>query len=140
MKIKMDFVTNSSSTSFCAWGVCTDIRELIRNDACLVILKEKYIESGDVEKDISDENFISFLEDDIYEVYEVIENIFYSKFGMSAQCTRDYDGDNIYIGIHPDKIPKDKTIQEAIDQAQHVLLNMGIGRKITWIQEAWFDG
>ncbi len=140
MKIKMDFVTNSSSTSFCAWGVSVNFRELIKNEECLKIIKEKYIESGNVEKDISDENFISFLEDDIYEAYEVIEDIFYSKFGMTARCARDYDGDEIYIGIHPNKIPKDKTIQEAIDMAQHVLLNMGISRKITWIEEAWFDG
>lgn len=115
MKIKCDFVTNSSSTSFCAWGVRADSIDAESDKFKKTVysyLKEKnktnktleeYLESGDVWDD-----FVDYILEDFCIVY-----------------APGIDGE--FIGLSPVLMKDDETLLEFKSRFVNILNIFGIG-------------
>lgn len=104
MKIKTDFVTNSSSVSYCMWGVVLDLDEL------KWMLKERPNIPG-VEED----------DEDIYELMESIQ----SKLPKGMECIN-WDGDECYIGLNPGEMKDNETLGELKERVVLELDKLGI--------------
>jgi len=96
MKIKCDFVTNSSSTSYCMYGKCFDKDEL--KEMLRVNLNEE------------DDDF--YITDFIYELDKEIE-------------VMDLD-DSIIVGVSPDKMKENQTLKEFKMYTAEQLKKIGI--------------
>lgn len=137
MKRKLDHVTNSSSVSFCGFGIevecCLEVfPEAVKRGAYNEYLewKKKYrTEEGPL-------SYEEFLEDND-DWYEWIES-FITKNNLSIQSW--WDADATFIGKTLHSMPKDRPIDEIIKDTQLTLDNLGFNKKIGPIEEAWRDG
>ncbi len=136
MKIKTDFVTNSSSVSFIVWGVSYDmgiIIELIGDKVYNyfineseknkeIISKEEFFKNSDMFRDY----LMSFIEQ------ANLENSF-----------EQYDYDYINIGRSPFKMKPCQTLINFKEEIQKDFENLGLKVTIDQIQsiiDCWYDG
>jgi len=137
MKKKLDYVTNSSSTSFCAWGISIDsCFESLPETVKMMIYKQyvEYRKECDSEY-LSYEEFSDGVEgeDWTWFVDEVFEKI---NLTGTVFC----GGGVTYIGISPDQIPENKTILEAKNETKQKLQELGFSvDKFEYILESWRD-
>ena len=112
MKVKQDFVTNSSSTSFCGFGAAFDMSELKEMVAAL--------------KD---------LDEDTENLYDVLEKEV-GKFGLT---TVNYY-DNIYIALEFSNADMDMTKRDMKTKVEQAFINLGINKDVELVEESWYDG
>jgi len=134
MKIKNDFVTNSSSTSFVGWGVtCDGFSDLPE------IFKKALYEKCREDYDNINFTFEEFKENlgkyDWSEyIYDVIKDTH-----LQAR-TRPYS-DDVYIAIKPsNRDVQDMTINQIIKLAEKELNELGFNNGVYYMAEAWYDG
>lgn len=120
MKIRTGFVSNSSSSSFCIFGICvSSVRELLATNEKL---KGKVTLADD--------------EDDEYSSYEIADQIA-EAIDMETFCP--YEG-YVYIGRSWRGIKDDETGAQFKQSVIDKLKEFGITEKPTTLEEAWRDG
>ncbi len=122
MRLKQDFVTNSSTTCFVAWGVsynCYDFNEENR-EKMKVLYEKKYNEP--IPEDFNSTAIELLLEN---------SNLEYAIF---------YDGDWIGIGMPFTKMKDEETFREFKERVKTELQKAGISDNPGYVEEAWRDG
>ena len=116
MKIRQGFVSNSSTTSFCIYGICLEKDDLLEK------IKPEIKEKVDEE-----------YREDVYEIIEEVQD----KVSVHSI----YD-DEIYIGLSFTLIQDDETgaqFKERVKKAIGEFMNIE-GLEFGTYQEAWRDG
>jgi len=129
MKVKCDFVTNSSSCSFVAWGIQTDESSLKRR------LKKEFDE-------YKTEHGLTETEDDEYDECEEVLTEFlhehFNKYDLTVQ--RRFDYDDILIGKLVSKMKDDETLREFKTKVLDSLKESGLViKELSYIEESWMD-
>ena len=137
MKEKSDFVTNSSTTCFFAYGCTFSDYELINNENFLKKAYEaekEYRQSKGLEAITFEDWKYSAEQDGIREVIDALMN----KYEL-VYCYY-WDADELMIGRSPWKMKDDETIGEFRESVTKAFQEMGIEQKPGIIEEAWRDG
>ena len=112
MKVKQDFVTNSSSTSFCGFGSTFELSEL----------KEMIAEVKDMDEE----------KDDIFEEISTV----LGKYGLTIMSNYD----NIYVGATFADAKMTESKQDIKNKVENAFLSLGIEGSVDFMEEAWRDG
>jgi hypothetical protein len=134
MRIKDDFVTNSSTTSFIVWGVSTDLGEIKKIKKLTDKLYDNYVnnETGEI---LTREEFLETVEQ--WDLYDSIQEIL-AKHNLESVMAP-YD-DVLYIGIDPFSIGNDETGLEFRMRVKNALDELDIPGDPGRIEESWQDG
>jgi len=131
MRIKDDFVTNSSTTSFIVWGISTDLGELKKNKKAMDAVYGMYLskEKGEI---VTREELIN----EQWEFYNWLETVL-SEYGLEVAMSQ-YNDDVIYIGINPFEIGDDETGLQFKMRVKNALDELDIPGEPGRIDEAWY--
>lgn len=132
MKIKLGFVTNSSSTSFVVWGMRMDEDELKEKYGEKIFASEHVILGPDIVNKPREE----FFEDFYYNVQTLASQC---GIDMTKQC---YDNE-FMIGVSPFKMKEDQTLREFKGEIVQKFKNLGIdieASDLFVVEECWMDG
>jgi hypothetical protein len=136
VKIKQDFITNSSSTSFTCWGFYKDVYKILEDEALMKRLYEYYLKNTKNEEIMPFEDF----KDTDYK-YELLEIV--SEWTKLEEYSLGQEGDYFMIGSHPDKMKNDQTLEQFKNEIASALNKVGFElteKDIGFINESWYDG
>jgi len=139
MKRKLDFVTNSSSTSFCAWGVEIDLvpKQLFEKIYEYYLKrKEKYKKNNfyeSYEKDnVSFDEFRDLINDFDYDYTHYVSLYFRT---LDLDCVFNRGCGTFLIGRNPFDMKEDQTLKEFKDGIISEFVKIGLGDRLDGISE-----
>ena len=116
MKIRMGFVSNSSTSSFCLYGICVD--------------REKFIE---ITKQIAPE-LTRQIDIDAGEAVEIVGDKLNLQYSLGP-----YDDDMAYIGLGPEDMKDDETVAQFKESVKSRLEKYFPNENHSWMLKAWHD-
>jgi len=135
MKVKGDFVTNSSSTCFIVYGYIFSKEEIIENE----ILMDKLYEYN------KNKNDPEITKNDFYKEMKIgdsnLSDVFFNyanDFNLSSSSLCD---DEFAVGVSPFNIKNDETGKEFKERVKNILIEITGNQKIKpyEIEESWRD-
>jgi len=139
MKVKADFVTNSSTTSFVAWGVMVGYDKLREHSLLLDLMYERYVNwSKQHDRDvISMDDWVKDLACE-HELKQWLDAVLTNSKSELQTC-RVPDDCNLYIGISPFNMRDDETFGNFKKRIEESLSKLGLPTNAGHIEEAWSD-
>jgi len=133
VKVKSDFITNSSSTSFIVWGITIDENELKEKHGENIFASKHVILGPDIVNKTRDE---FFNENFYYGFQELAE-----KQGLQVS-RMEYESE-IMIGVSPFDMEENQTLKQFKEEIIKCFHKIGINIKsndLHTIEECWRDG
>ena len=139
MKIRQGFVSNSSTSSFCIYGVqlyCDDFVELIKNKFGKNPLRTNKYRSNFILYNNFDREFDGMPPHSSI-IYCGEEDIRFTELLIEGD-KEDY---NFTIGLPPEAIGDEETGKQFRERVESALKDqLGITQKCLWHTEGWYDG
>lgn len=134
MKIKGDFVTNSSSSSFVAWGLMMQDYDFKEKYGKVIFDKLHMILAPDLHNEKFDDDYLD----------EGLWEDLHSEAGKHGlEFARRYDAEDVMIGGSPVNMKGDQTKNQYLEQVVKSFSEIGIELKssdLGWVEEGWMDG
>jgi len=131
MKIKHDFVTNSSSTSYVVWGIELNDSEILENEKLINLAYEYYL------KDYNEYTIEEFKN----KIDLVKENLEWSDIDKFLEISTGQNCDDFWIGGRISDLKDDQTLGEYKQQIIESLRKIGIETDSVYlICESWWNG
>jgi len=141
VRIKFDFVTNSSTTSFVIWGVSLEQRELLENIKLMEIVFRQYENKGYNKKGLTFDEFVEEYkegESSFYDFRDLVESLIYP---LGLALSGGPDGDYFWVGGDVEKQKDEQTLGDYKTEIINKLKQIGITvNELYYICEAWRDG
>jgi len=120
MKLKSEFITNSSSASFVVMGISLMDSEISDRLVEFITKKGSEFEPSD----------------DFRENLEILTD----GTDLSFSFAGDWDGDSVIVGIKYTKMNDDETLRQFKERAQkQIEESFGVFKKVGHIEEGWMD-
>lgn len=131
MRVKFDFVTNSSTTSFVGWGITLEKSDILNNKK---LLSKAFDQDSYKKPEISFEEWKDNIDN-----YELLDSALHGTI-LSHSYGGEYS-DNYWIAGHPNDMKDDQTLGDYKKEIKEKLEELGFKvDKLEYIEEAWRDG